>query len=56
MLVWFSYFWPTKYPIVTSDESEPSWLELKDFQLGSARDLFPLKKCQLGFSSEIEVP
>ena len=28
----------------TSDESEPSWLEpqleLKDFQLGSARDLF----------------
>ena len=29
-----------------SDESEPSWLEpeleLKDFQLGSARDLFTL--------------
>ena len=32
--------------ISQSDESEPSWLEpeleLKDFQLGSARDLFPL--------------
>jgi hypothetical protein len=31
--------------IATSDESEPSWLEpeleLKNFQLGSARDLFP---------------
>ena len=30
--------------MVTSDEFEPSWLEpqleLKDFQLGSARDLF----------------
>jgi hypothetical protein len=25
-----------------SDESEPSWLELKNFQLGSARDLFAL--------------
>ena len=31
-------------PLFASDESEPSWfepyLELKDFQLGSARDLF----------------
>ena len=30
---------------IISDESEPSWLEpeldLKNFQLGSARDLFP---------------
>ena len=30
--------------LIISDESEPSWLEpeleLKDFQLGSARDLF----------------
>jgi hypothetical protein len=35
-----------------SDESEPSWLEpqleLKDFQLGSARDLFH-------FSSELKI-
>ena len=31
--------------LLYSDESEPSWLEpelkLKDFQLGSARDIFP---------------
>ena len=26
--------------VIGSDEPEPSWLELKDFQLGSARDLF----------------
>ena len=26
--------------VVISDDSEPSWLKLKDFQLGSARDLF----------------
>ena len=37
----------------TSDESEPSWLEpqleLKDFQLGSARDLFPFSsKSKIG--------
>ena len=36
-----------------SDESEPSWLEpeleLKDFQLGSARDLFPFSsKSKIG--------
>ena len=34
------------YGMYTSDESEPSWLEpqleLKDFQLGSTRDLFDL--------------
>ena len=29
-----------KEGIGTSDESERSWLKLKDFQLGSARDLF----------------
>ena len=37
---------------LTSDESEPSWLEpeleLKDFQLGSARDLFR-------FSSKLKI-
>ena len=38
---------------ITSDESEPSWLEpeleLKDFQLGSARDLFPFSsKSKIG--------
>ena len=37
----------------SSDESEPSWLEpqleLKDFQLGSARDLFPFSsKSKIG--------
>ena len=26
--------------VVISDDSEPSWLKLKDFQLGLARDLF----------------
>ena len=36
-----------------SDESEPSWLEpeleLKDFQLGSARDFFPFSsKSKIG--------
>jgi hypothetical protein len=39
-----SFVWRGQY-ISNSDESEPSWLEpeleLKDFQLGSARDLFP---------------
>ena len=38
--------------LVTSDESEPSWLEpeleQKDFLLGSARDLFD-------FSSELKI-
>ena len=39
--------------VVASDESEPSWLEpeleLKDFQLGSARDLFPFSsKSKIG--------
>ena len=39
--------------LFSSDESEPSWLEpeleLKDFQLGSARDLFPLSsKSKIG--------
>ena len=38
---------------LTSDESEPSWLKpelkLKDFQLGSARDLIPFSsKSKLG--------
>ena len=27
-----------------SDEFEPSWLDLKDFQLGLARDLFHLAR------------
>ena len=39
--------------LTVSDESEPSWLEpeleLKDFQLGSARDLFPFSsKSKIG--------
>ena len=35
--------------VAFSDESEPSWLELKDFQLGSARDLFPFSsKSKIG--------
>ena len=39
--------------IYISDESKPSWLEqqleLKDFQLGSARDLFPFSsKSKIG--------
>ena len=41
------------YSVNASDESEPSWLEpeleLKDFQLGSARDLFPFcSKLKIG--------
>jgi hypothetical protein len=41
------------YIYTFSDESEPSWLEpeleLKDFQLGSARDLFPFSsKSKIG--------
>jgi hypothetical protein len=44
---------PLLYLVNTSDESEPSWLELKDLQLGSARlgsarDLFH-------FSSELKI-
>ena len=39
--------------VYSSDKSEPSWLEpelkLKDFQLGSTRDLFPLSsKSKIG--------
>ena len=40
--------------VVISDESEPSWLELKDLELGSARlgsarDLFPFSsKSKIG--------
>ena len=42
-----------EFYLSTSDESEPSWLEpeleLKDFQLGSARDLFPFSsKSKIG--------
>ena len=48
---WF-HCWKNK-TIYTSDEPEPSWLEpqleLKDFQLGSARDLFPFSsKSKIG--------
>ena len=41
------------FMVAISDESEPSWLkpelELKDFQLGSACDLFPFSsKSKIG--------
>ena len=46
-------FWFFLSYLITSDESEQSWvepeLELKDFQLGLARDLFPLSsKSKIG--------
>ena len=40
--------WIRYYIIATSDEPEPSWLELKDFQLGSAGDI-------LYFSSKLKI-
>ena len=59
--LWYSKDSQSTY-LPTSDEPEPSWLEpyleLKDFQLGSARDLFHFsskigrKRAEIRFSVE----